>query len=206
MAEMEHWAPILMDKVMAKVVTPATPSGHAPLRGHDESGLDRPTERLETRGNYPGHTQGVSVYTKAVENPVLASVAVVGIGMLLGALAQRTVPHRAVKITGSVDATVAKALHIHLEARPGQEEEVERLLNDILYHVDREPRTGPWYGLRYTKRTFGIFEAFPDERARDRHLAGKGAALLIARSGALLTKPARIDTLDVLMSKEVFVH
>ena len=64
----------------------------------------------------------------------------------------------------------------------------------------------PWYGVRYTKRTFGIFEAFPNEQARDHHLAGKGARVLIKRSGALLAKPARIDTLDVLMSKEVFVH
>ncbi len=206
MAEMEHWAPGLMDKVMSKLVAPATPSGHAPLRRRDESGLDRPTERLETRGNYPGHTQGVSLYTKAVENPVVAGVAVVGMGMLLGALARRTAPHRAVRITGSADATVAKALHIHLEARPGREEEVERLLNDILYHVDREPGTGPWYGLRYSKRTFGIFEAFSDEQARDRHLSGSGAKVLIERSGDLLAKPARIDTLDVLMSKEVFVH
>ena len=206
MSAMGHWAPGLTDLAMAKIVTPASESGHAPLRGRDESGLDRPTERLETRGNYPGHAQGISLYTKAVENPVLASAAVVGVGLLLGALARRTAPHRAVRITGSADATIAKALHIHLEARPGQEEGVEQLLNDILYQVDREPRTGPWYGVRYTKRTFGIFEAFPDERARQRHLAGKGARALIERSGALLAKPARIDTLDVLMSKEVFVH
>ena len=205
-AELEHFAPGLTDKIMSRLVTPATPSGHARLRGPGESILDQPSERLEERGNYPGHTQGVSLYTRASENPVLAGVAVIGVGVLLGALARRTAPHRAVKITGSADATVAKALHIHLEARPGQEEEVEHLLNDILYHVDREPRTGPWYGIRYTKRTFGIFEAFPDEQARDRHLAGKGAKALIERSGTLLTKPARIDTLDVLMSKEVFVR
>lgn len=206
MSAMGHWAPRLTDLAMARLVTPASESGHAPLRGRDESGLDRPTERLETRGNYPGHVQGISLYTKAAEKPVLAVAAVMGVGMLLGALARRTAPHRPVQITGSADDTVAKALHIHLEARPGCEDDVEGLLADILYHVDREPRTGPWYGVRYTKRTFGIFEAFPDERARDRHLAGKGAEALIARSSALLAKPARIDTLDVLMSKEVFVH
>ncbi len=206
MAAMGHWTPRLTDLAMAKIVTPASESGHAPLRRPDESGLDRPTERLETRGNYPGHVQGISLYTKAAENPVLATAAVVGVGLLLGALARRTAPHRPVRIMGSADATVAKALHIQLEARPGQEEEVERLLAEILSHAHHEPRTGPWYGLRYTKRTFGIFEAFPDEKARDRHLAGRGAAALIARSGALLAKPARINTLDVLMSKEVFVH
>ena len=204
-AEMEHFAPGLTDKVMSRFVTPATPSGHARLRGPGESILDQPSERLEERGNYPGHTQGVSLYTKASENPVLAGAAVVGLGLLAGALARRA-PHRPATVTGSADATVAKALHIHLEARPGREEDVERLQHEILYHVDREPRTGPWYGVRYTDRTFGIFEAFPDEAARDAHLAGPGARALMERSNDVLAAPARIEKLDVLMSKDVFVR
>ena len=39
----------------------------------------------------------------------------------------------------------------------------------------REPRTGPWYGMRYTRTTFGIFEAFADEAGRRAHLTGRGA-------------------------------
>ena len=80
------------------------------------------------------------------------------------------------------------------------------MLGDILYRVDREPRTGPWYGVRYTKTTFGIFECFPDEAARDRHLTGEGARVLMERSNILLAAPARIDKLDVLTSKESFAH
>ncbi len=123
MSAMGHWMPGLTDLAMAKLVTPATESGHASLRGRDESGLDRPTERLETRGNYPGHVQGVSLYTKAAENPVLAAPPWSGSGCCSApwrAGRRRTARCR---ITGSADATVAKALHIHLEARPGQEEE-----------------------------------------------------------------------------------
>jgi short-subunit dehydrogenase/quinol monooxygenase YgiN len=202
-AEAEHFAPGLVDKGMAFAVAPATPSGHAPLRAADESILDRPSERLVTMGNYPGHTQKVSLYTKAMEHPVLASAIVAGVGLAAGTLL-KALPHSPATITGSVDATVAKALHIHLEARPGQEDAVADLLTDILACVGREPRTGPWYGVRYTRTTFGIFEAFPDDEARQAHLGGRGAALLMERSNDLLARPARIDKLDILVSKELF--
>ncbi len=202
-AEMDHFAPGLTDKVMAKLVTPATESGRPPLRGRDGSILDQPSERLTDRGNYPGHVSNVSFYTQAAKHPVATAATLVGLGLALGAIA-KGLPHSPAKITGTADETVAKALHIHLEAKRGQEHEVERLLHDILACVEREPGTGPWYGVRYTHSTFGIFEAFPDEAARQAHLNGRGAEILMERSNAVLAQAARIDKLDVLMSKEVF--
>ena len=202
-AEMGHFAPGLTDTVMAKLVTPATESGHPPLRGRGESILDQPSERLTDRGNYPGHVSGVSFYTKAAMHPIVTGATLVGLGLALGA-AVKAAPHRPVKITGSADATVAKALHIHLEAKRGQEEEVASLLREILACVEREPATGPWYGVRYTHSTFGIFEAFPDDAGRQAHLTGQGARILMERSNELLAAPARIDKLDVLVSKEAF--
>ncbi len=202
-AEMDHFAPGLTDTVMAKLVTPATESGQPPLRSRDASLLDGPSERLTERGNYPGHVSGVSFYTKAAMHPIVTGATLVGLGLALGA-AVKGAPHRPVKITGSVDATRAKALHIHLEAKRGQEEAVASLLREILACVEREPATGPWYGVRYTHSTFGIFEAFPDEAGRQAHLNGQGARRLMERSNELLAAPARIDKLDVLMSKEAF--
>ena len=202
-AEINHFAPGLTDMIMAHAVAPSTESGHPPLRGHDESILDQPSERLTTVGNYPGHVAGVSLYTKAAMHPLLASAAVIGAGLGLAALARKA-PHRPVRMAGSANQTVAKALHIRLEAKGGQESEVERLLQDILAGVDREPGTGPWYGVRYTHSTFGIFETFPDEAAREAHLTGDGARILTERSNTVLSSPARIDKLDVLLSKEVF--
>ena len=199
-AEMDHFAPGLTDTVMAKLVTPATESGHPPLRAFDESGLDAPSERLTEFGNYPGHVARTSLYTKAAMHPVITSAALVGVGLALGALS-KALPHTAVRTDGDVDATVAKALHIQLEAKRGKEAEVELLLHDILACVEREPRTGPWYGVRHTSSTFGIFEAFPDEAARQAHLDGEGAAILKARSNAVLASPARIDKLDIVVSK-----
>ena len=96
---------------------------------------------------------------------------------------------------------MAKAVHIHLEAKPGKEAEVETLLRDILACVREEPATAPWFAVRMTGTVFGIFETFPDDAGRQAHLSGKGAGLLKERQGELLAQPARIDMLDVILAK-----
>ena len=128
------------------------------------------------------------------------AAAALGIGALLFA-GWRHRPHLPAHIGGTSGNITAKALHITLEARAGQEAEVERLLQDILDEVRREPNTRPWFGVHRTNSTFEIFETFPKAAAREAHLTGKGAALLMARSNAVLAYPARIDRLDVLLTK-----
>ncbi|MCJ2107028.1 SDR family oxidoreductase [Methylobacterium sp. E-041] len=200
-AEMAHLAPGLTDKGMNASVIPGTPSGKPSRRERDRSGLDVPTEALEERGNYEGRVMETSLYTKAALNPLLTGAFVAGAGLLLGAIV-KGLPHRPAAMRGDAGRTTPKALHIHLEAKPGREAEVEDLLRDILACVVREPATSPWYGVRLSHSTFGIFEAFPDEAGREAHLTGEGAAILMKRSNALLAEPARIDKLDVLMSKQ----
>ncbi len=92
-------------------------------------------------------------------------------------------------------------MHIRLEARPGREADVEKLVRDILRDVQAEPATAPWFGVRLSKRVFGIFERFPNEGGRRAHLSGRGAARLMARSNALLAKPAEISKLDIIGEK-----
>ena len=132
--------------------------------------------------------------------PLAVAAAALGIGALLFA-GWRHRPHLPAHIGGTSGVATAKALHITLEARVGQEADVERLLQAILDEVRREPDTRPWFGVRRTNSTFEIFETFPNDAARESHLTGKGAALLMARSNAVLASPARIDRLDVLLSK-----
>ena len=67
--------------------------------------------------------------------------------------------------------------------------------------MQSEAATGPWFGLRLSKRVFGIFERFPDEGGRRAHLAGRGAARLMARSNALLAKPPEVSKLDIIGAK-----
>ena len=56
-------------------------------------------------------------------------------------------------------------------------------------------------GAARGQRVFGIFERFPNEGGRNAHLSGRGAARLMARSNALLAKPAEISKLDIIGEK-----
>ncbi|WP_217429843.1 SDR family oxidoreductase [Sphingomonas bacterium] len=200
MAMMAHLAPGGIDRPMEKMVIPGTPSGRPPRRPIEQNGLDHPTERLEERGNYEGHVMRTSLYTKAALNPLPTAAALIGTGLALFA-ARKFLPHLPAKVGGSAGEAIAKALHITLEARAGKEGEIEALIGGILAEVEREPATRPWFGLRRDSATFEIFEAFPDEAGREAHLTGKGAALLMKKSNALLVRPAQIDRLDVLIRK-----
>ena len=192
-------APGLTDKVMEKFVIPGTLTDRTPRRAKDQSGLDVPTEALTTVGNYPGHVARTSLYTQAALHPIATSVVLTGVGLLLRSSLGRH--HRPAHMQGGRGGRTEKALHIRLEARRGREAQVEKLVRDILRDVQSEPATGPWFGVRLSKRVFGIFERFPDESGRRAHLSGRGAARLMARSNALLAKPAKISKLDIIGAK-----
>jgi quinol monooxygenase YgiN len=96
---------------------------------------------------------------------------------------------------------VKVALFVRLEAKPGKEAEVERLLLDGLPIVLEEPATTAWFGLRLGPSTFGIFDAFPDEAGRQAHLTGRVAAALMAHAAELLAQPPVIEKVDVLAAK-----
>ncbi|ASW00730.1 putative quinol monooxygenase [Paraburkholderia aromaticivorans] len=96
---------------------------------------------------------------------------------------------------------VKLALYVRLEARPGKEKEVEAFLLGGLPHVEEEPGTVAWFGLKLGPSTFGIFDAFNDEGGRDAHLHGKVAAALMAKAGELLASPPSIEKVDVLAAK-----
>ena len=92
-------------------------------------------------------------------------------------------PHVGVMMTGDDDPKGPKAFCILIEALPGREEEVVRMLRDIRAFVEDEPATGPWYAVRHSPTRFAIFEVFPDIASRDAHVAGKGRGRQTARRG-----------------------
>lgn len=115
-------------------------------------------------------------------------------------------PHRGVLVTGEQGDEGRKAFYIHIEAIPGKEDQVEQMLSDILACVEQEPATGPWFGVRYSQTTFGVFEAFPNLAGRQAHVEGGGGEIFrdVERMNAILAYPALVYRLDVLMSKDVF--
>jgi quinol monooxygenase YgiN len=106
-------------------------------------------------------------------------------------------------LSGVDDTPGQKAYYIHLEAKSGKGEKVQAFLSDILAGVKQEPLTGPWFAVRYSDTTFGVFEAFPDANARHAHDNGPGGQnfLRVDDLHDMLAYPARVYRLDVLFGK-----
>jgi quinol monooxygenase YgiN len=92
-------------------------------------------------------------------------------------------------------------LFVRLEAKHGKEAQVERLIRDGLTMVQQEALTTVWFGIRLSGSTFGIFDAFPNEQARQAHLAGRLAAALMEKAPDLLSHPPSIEKVEVIASK-----
>jgi len=109
-------------------------------------------------------------------------------------------------MTGEDGQEGPKAFYIHIEARRGKEQDVAAMLEEILGHVEEEPATGPWYGLRLSQTTFGIFEAFPDIAGRQAHIDGRGGDIFrdVDRMNDLLERPAHVAKVDILFEKRIF--
>jgi len=96
---------------------------------------------------------------------------------------------------------VTVGLLVRLTARPGKEAELEDFLRSALPLVEREPGTTAWFALKFNSSSFGIFDAFPHDVARQEHLAGNVAAALMERAADLLAAGPNIEYVDTLESK-----
>jgi quinol monooxygenase YgiN len=96
---------------------------------------------------------------------------------------------------------VALGLLVTLDAKPGKEEELASFLAGALPLVEQERETTAWFAVRLEPLRFAIFDAFPDERGREAHLAGQVAAALMEHAPDLLAGAPRIEKVDVLAAK-----
>jgi quinol monooxygenase YgiN len=97
-----------------------------------------------------------------------------------------------------MDATIA--LVTRLEAKPGKAQEVADLLSSGLGDVEEEPGATVWFAVRFGVLEFGLFMAYPDEVARQAHLAGKVAAALKDNAHLFEEMPV-LETADVLAAQ-----
>ena len=88
-----------------------------------------------------------------------------------------------------------------LEAKEGKEKEVEEFLKSGLEIVMDELDTIAWFPVKMGPPTYGIFNAFPDDKGREAHLAGRVAEALMAKAPDLLSASPDIKKLDVLAAK-----
>jgi len=95
---------------------------------------------------------------------------------------------------------VTKALLVRLEALPGKEEELAGFLTQARSIVMEEPGTTAWFAIRFGPTTFGVFDVFPDDEARDAHLAGGVGQALGPNTGVLFEQP-HVEKIDVIADK-----
>ena len=62
---------------------------------------------------------------------------------------------------------LTKALLVRLEALPGKETELADFLIGARSIVMEEPGTVAWFAIQLSPTTFGVYDVFPDDAARD---------------------------------------
>ena len=95
---------------------------------------------------------------------------------------------------------LSKALLVRLEALPGKETELAAFLTEARSIVMEEPGTIAWFAIQFGPSTFGVYDVFPDDDARDAHLAGGVGQALGPNTGVLFSEP-QIEKIDILAEK-----
>jgi len=93
------------------------------------------------------------------------------------------------------------ALYAHLKAKPGKEAEVEAFLKSALPLAQAEAGTVTWYAFKEDEGSYGIFDTFDTEAARQAHLDGPIAKALMAKADELLAAPPAIHKIGLLGDK-----
>ena len=94
------------------------------------------------------------------------------------------------------------ALYAHLKAKPGKAAEVEAFLKSALPLAQAEPGTVNWYVFDEDgQNSFGIFDTFDTEAARQAHLDGPIAKALMAKADELLAEPPQIHKIRLIAEK-----
>jgi quinol monooxygenase YgiN len=93
------------------------------------------------------------------------------------------------------------AIYAHLKAKPGKAAEVESLLKSALAMAQAEPGTVTWYAIAEDDHSFGIFDTFETEEARQAHLNGPIARALMSKADELLSQPPAIHKIRLIAAK-----
>jgi quinol monooxygenase YgiN len=93
------------------------------------------------------------------------------------------------------------AIYAHLKAKPGKAAEVEAFLKSALPLAQKEGGTVTWYAFQEDEGSYGIFDTFETEEARQAHLDGPIAKALMEKAEALLASPPAIHKIRLLAAK-----
>ncbi|MES1247946.1 MAG: antibiotic biosynthesis monooxygenase [Actinomycetota bacterium] len=88
-----------------------------------------------------------------------------------------------------------------LQAKPGKGSEVARFLESGREIVEREPGTVTWYAFKVDETTYGIFDTFESEDARQAHLGGEIPKALAQVGPDLFAADPDIRPVEILAVK-----
>ncbi|WP_017935321.1 putative quinol monooxygenase [Nocardioides sp. Iso805N] len=88
-----------------------------------------------------------------------------------------------------------------LKAKPGKGDDLGAFLKQGRELAAQEEGTVTWYAFRLDEVTYGIFDTFESEEARQAHVSGQIPAALQEVSSDLLAEAADIRPIDVLAVK-----
>ena len=97
--------------------------------------------------------------------------------------------------------TVDRGLLALLEAKPGKGDELAAFLEQGRALAAEEEGTVTWYAFKISDTTYGIFDTFADEEARQAHLNGQIPAALGQVAGDLLAQDPDIRQTDIIAVK-----
>jgi quinol monooxygenase YgiN len=93
------------------------------------------------------------------------------------------------------------ALYAHMKAKPDKIADLEAFLKSALPLAEKEPGTITWYAFEESNGSYGIFDTFETEQARQAHLDGPIAKALMAKASELLSEPPQIHKIRLLAKK-----
>jgi quinol monooxygenase YgiN len=97
--------------------------------------------------------------------------------------------------------TVKLGLLALLEAKPGKGDELGAFLEAGRALAVQEAGTITWYAFKVSDTTYGIFDSFETQDARQAHLRGEIPTALGQVAADLLAKDPDIRTVDVIAVK-----
>ena len=97
--------------------------------------------------------------------------------------------------------TVRMGLLALLEAKPGKGNDLGAFLESGRALAAAEEGTVTWYAFKISDTTYGIFDTFETEEARQAHLGGQIPAALGQVGPDLLASDPDIRTIDIIAVK-----
>jgi quinol monooxygenase YgiN len=97
--------------------------------------------------------------------------------------------------------TIRRGVLALLEAKPDKGNELGAFLDNGRTLAVAEPGTVTWYAFKVSDTTYGIFDTFETDEARQAHLDGEIPRALAQVGADLLAKEPDIRLVDVIAAK-----